>query len=165
MSFVRVVDRLPWVGSSAVIALIGLLSSSCAILRVGPAVEIVEVNPEEDAEKNLDAVRAMQADRYRRAPAETSPPAAPAISLQSSSPIEHSAPDQVPAVPSPGNRSVHTMSRGLEKRSPLSPLIDGSSLPDRSVPAYTIPSPVGPHQGSAERCVPDGLGGQRCLTR
>jgi len=147
--------------------LLGLLCSSCAVLRVGPAVEIVEVDREDDAEKNLDAVRAIQADRYRRAPPAASPPPASALSpsLQiPSSAIEHSPLDQVPAASSPGNRSGLPNSGRLEKRSPMSPLIDRSSIPDRSVPAYTIPSPGGPNQGNVERCVPDGLGGQRCLT-
>jgi len=167
MTCVLFLDRSLCIGSFAVMTVIWLLCSSCAVLRVGPAVEIVEEDSGEDAEKNLDAVRAMQADRYRRAPAEASPPHAPAISAplqNSSSAIERSAPDQVPAASSPGNRSVLPNSSRLEKRSLMSPLIDRSSPPDRSVPAYTIPSPVSPNQGGAERCVPDGLGGQRCLT-
>jgi hypothetical protein len=39
------------------------------------------------------------------------------------------------------------------------------SLPDRPVPAYTIPAPVGPDYHGTIRCLPDGLGGQRCLPR
>jgi hypothetical protein len=39
------------------------------------------------------------------------------------------------------------------------------TLPDRPVPAYTTPAPVGPDYSGSVRCAPDGMGGQRCAGR
>jgi hypothetical protein len=39
------------------------------------------------------------------------------------------------------------------------------ATPDRPVPAYTVPAPVGPDYSGSVRCAPDGMGGQRCVGR
>src|SRR5215210_2936944 len=57
-----------------VLSLMGLVLPGCALMRIGPAVEAQEVNEAEHAEKNMDALRALQADRYRRAPVVIEPP-------------------------------------------------------------------------------------------
>lgn len=140
-----------------------IIFPGCSLIRVGPAVEILVVDMDENADKNLDAIRAMQADRYRHSPVIV--PAESASSshttLSSNEPEAAAvAPDSpihlVPTTPSP-------KADALAKR-PLNPsAVSPSGVPERTVPAYTIPAPVGPGQTGSARCIPDGIGGQRCL--
>jgi hypothetical protein len=142
------------------------LWSGCGIIMVGEPVQELDISSEDDVEENLKAVRAILADQEtRRTPSvpKPSPPssrAAPAsesgpagdplfhpTAAQSSSAIvtgHLDAPAKLPWSPSPAQRP---------------------EVPDRPVPAYTVPAPVAPDYSGSVRCAPDGLGGQRCAGR
>ena len=157
-----------------VLSLMGLVLPGCALMRIGPAVEAQEVNEAEHAEKNMDALRALQADRYRRAPVVIEPPSQSKVhSTQPSDPSVDAFPAAIEQsrshdfrtlLPSPSRAQPDLSSPEVRSQLSLtSPSAAHPAMPDRSVPAYTIPAPVPPNQGSTARCVPDGLGGQRCL--
>ena len=149
-----------------------LFSSGCMPGRFEEAVEFPALTSEENAKKNIEAIRAMQVEQPR-APAAT--PAPPSTSNRQPSTIESEpAPspsdvqsDVIPIVPSSSPMRPRASAQSqvppirLWTPSPLT----RPSLPDRPVPAYTIPAPVGPDYHGTIRCLPDGLGGQRCLPR
>jgi hypothetical protein len=151
-----------------VLILIGVVFPGCALIRIGPAAEIEDVSEADDAEKNIDAIRALQADRYRRAPVPTNAasqskvPSSDASIAASAAVSSHAAGNQVQNVlPSPSRVQQNFSNPATGPQLSLTP--PSPTIPDRSVPAYTIPAPVPPNQAGTSRCVPDGLGGQRCL--
>lgn len=144
----------------------------CSLVRVGPAVQIQDVNSTDQANKNLEAIRGMQADRRRQQHA-------PADASRLSDAAERGlAPDgaqpSAPFMDRPVDGGSHARSM-TPSSTPVRPQADAIATlpwtpppvsrpvqPDRPVPAYTVPAPVGPDQSSS-RCVPDGIAGQRCL--
>jgi hypothetical protein len=137
------------------------LVASCWPYRIGPAVEVIEPDDAETAEKNLAAVRAM-AREWSSLPL-TGPPAEDAAPPQSLAAV-----DKAPLLRmTPGTPPSESAASPQTRRSPalpwVPPQISRPSPPDRPVPAYTIPAPAGPQDTGSSRCVPDGLGGQRCL--
>jgi hypothetical protein len=139
--------------------LILLGSSGCSLIRIGPAADIHK-DPRTDAERNLDAIRAMQAEwRSRAAPG--SAPSPSSVSPHDVAP-PRSRSQTVPSSPSPSP----VPSGDASARLPWTPPAAARPpAPDRPVPAYTIPAPVGPDYSGTIRCAPDGLGGQRCTGR
>jgi hypothetical protein len=138
------------------------LCSGCGIIMVGEPVQKQDLSSQDDAEENLKAIRAMLADQAARAsrtdekPSGLSPQPAPA----------DVAPSQVdPAV---GTRPLPSPSSSAGKpdvpaKLPWTPAApERPGMPDRPVPAYTTPAPVGPNYSGSIRCAPDGMGGQRC---
>jgi hypothetical protein len=78
-------------------------------------------------------------------PSLAEPSSAPPPSPSSSSPaVPGNAPAKLPWTPTAPHRPT---------------------VPDRPVPAYTTPAPVGPDYSGSIRCAPDGMGGQRCVGR
>ena len=141
------------------------LYSGCGVIMVGEPVKEQDLSSEDDAEENLKAIRVMLADQTARAsrtdakPSGLSPQSAPA----------DLAPSQVdPAVgtrllPSPSSSAGRSDVPAKLPWTPTAP--DRSAMPDRPVPAYTVPAPVGPDYSGSIRCAPDGMGGQRCAGR
>ncbi len=135
------------------------VTAGCAVLRVGPAAEIMDLEQQTDAEKNLEAIRAMQRDLHR--PREA--PEFPEGPRSTSDADEESREPQVSTAPAP---AAPPSALKLDKPPAVQwtpPVITRPGPPDRPVPAYTIPAPVAPGDSGAVRCVPDGMGGQRCL--
>ena len=149
----------------AVIALLALcLCAGCGLIMIGDPVEKQDRTTEDDADENLKAIRAIlegQATRPQRgdepAPAPSSVPSATDPSTSMAEP--------------PGPRPVPSMSSSpahpeVPAKLPWSPTaLERPAVPDRPVPAYTVPAPVGPDYSGSIRCAPDGMGGQRCLGR
>ena len=147
------------------VLLVSCLLSGCGIIMVGEPVQKKDLSSEDDAEENLKAIRAMLADQAARTsrtdekPYGVSPQPAPA----------DVAPSQVdPAV---GTRPLPSPSSSAGKpdvpaKLPWTPAApERPGMPDRPVPAYTTPAPVGPDYSGSIRCAPDGMGGQRCVGR
>lgn len=152
--------------------LIALVCEGCSLVRVGPAVQIQDVNSGDPATKNLEAIRDMQADRARpqHTPADASPPSNAAAKGRVPDRPHPSAPfmDR-PVDGEPHARSMTPSSTPVRPKADAigtlpwtPPSVSRPVPPDHPVPAYTVPAPVGPDQGST-RCVPDGIAGQRCL--
>jgi hypothetical protein len=140
------------------------LLPGCELIMVGDPAKKQDLSTENDAEENLKAIRKMLDDQAGRssAPAEKSSlstqplpsevgpaPTEPVVAPRphpspSSSTGMHDASAKLPWTPSPPERAM---------------------VPDRPVPAYTSPAPVGPDYSGSIRCAPDGMGGQRCLGR
>jgi hypothetical protein len=145
------------------ILLAACLGSGCGLIMVGEPVQKQDISTEDDAEENLKAIRAMLADHANRRAAEK----------REGSLLQPSASDDTPSVvdPSPGARPMPSppSSSGTAQASaklPWTPTApDGPMVPERSVPAYTVPAPVGPDYSGSIRCTPDGMGGQRCAGR
>ena len=135
--------------------------SGCSLMMVGPSVRELNLDSQDNAQENLKAIRAMLADQHSRLPAtrtpDVSPPSAPSESKNSDGPSMlnelPSSPSSLPAAPPPA------------KLPWTPPSISRPAPPDRSVPAYTVPAPVGPDYSGSIRCAPDGMGGQRCAAR
>ncbi|HSA64704.1 MAG TPA: hypothetical protein VLE25_08440 [Nitrospira sp.] len=141
------------------------LYSGCGLIMIGDPVEKQDLTLEDDAEENLKAIRAILADQAARsahpdehAPAPSSVPPAtePAAGL-----IDP--PAGTRPIPSPSSSSGHAEIPAKLPWAPTAP--ERAAAPDRPVPAYTTPAPVGPDHSGAIRCAPDGLGGQRCVGR
>ncbi len=144
--------------------------SGCALLRVGPAVQVHEVHTADHAKKNLEAIRSLQADRRGERALDRDR----ATAHNADENVSFSAPEPSTAIERPlnGRAAVRSMTPSSTPTRPGSdgtarlpwtpPTVSRPALPDRPVPAYTIPAPVGPDHGST-RCVPDGNAGQRCL--
>ncbi|CAI4032186.1 hypothetical protein DNFV4_02614 [Nitrospira tepida] len=157
-----------WVGAPMIG--VSLALSACPPGLFDEVVDMRALTAEENGKRNLEAIRALQVEQPR-APAAT--PAPPPVSNALSSTIE-SQPvpsdvqsDAIPLVPSsipmqPGG-SAQTQVPPIRLWTPSPPT--RPSLPDYPVPAYTIPAPVGPDYHGTIRCLPDGLGGQRCQPR
>lgn len=155
-------------GVIAVTAGISLWSPGCAMMRVGPAAEIQDLRSQDQAEENLAAVRAFQAqvDRRERMAEETVPPTPGAdSSTRSPDQLSQLAPLQRQSLRSSSAASSPRKDDGMATLPWTPPPLSSPAPPDRSVPAYTTPAPVGPDYTGPARCVPDGMGGQRCGAR
>lgn len=145
-------------GSHLVLILPLAVLAGCSLVRVGPAAEIMDLEQRTDAEKNLDAVRAMQRELHRPSAEADLPGGTGSSSVaepMDDQPLASGPPS--PAVPP----SAPMKEQPIVQWTP--PVVARPVPPDRPVPAYTIPAPSGPGEAGAVRCVPDGLGGQRCL--
>ena len=147
-----------------------LLVSACGFMMIGPPAETMHLTSQNDAEENLKAIRAMLADQQRRsAPSsdelldEPPTPLPPNDSKQLSEP--HSAVDFRKPFFQSATRNLTAPAKLPWTPPAISSAISRSTPPDRAVPAYTIPAPVGPAFMGVIRCVPDGMGGQRCAAR
>jgi hypothetical protein len=146
------------------------LLSGCGLIMVGDPVKEQDISTQNDAEENLKAIRAMLAEQAaRRAQQPTHPDtdAPPSPSPSASTPSASDGPplpaQPTPPVPSPSSSGG---SSDLPAKLPWTPTApQRPSVPDRPVPAYTTPAPVGPDYAGSIRCAPDGMGGQRCLGR
>jgi hypothetical protein len=135
----------------------------CELIMVGDPVQEMDLTSQDDAEENLKAIRAILEDQASRRP-EQKP---------AGSSLQPSSPDAAPSLtePSSGMRPLPSPSSSTGKphvtaKLPWTPTApDLPAVPDRPVPAYTIPAPVGPDYSGTIRCTPDGMGGQRCAGR
>ena len=142
------------------------LWSGCGIMMIGEPVQKLDVSSEDDTEENLKAIRAILADQEsRKAP----PVAKPSESSSRAAPYPESGPVSEPSfkpTPTPSSSSIVTGQLDAPAKLPWSPSpSEKPGPPDRPVPAYTVPAPVGPDYSGSIRCAPDGLGGQRCVGR
>lgn len=135
------------------------LTSACAVFRIGPAAHIAEVDEGTTAEKNLDAVRAMERDLPPHSRAGPEPLVRPRNAEPSGE--RYSSMELVPTQSSSRLAPVTPADNAIPQWTP--PPVSRPSPPDRPVPAYTIPAPAAPGQSGTARCIPDGLGGQRCM--
>jgi hypothetical protein len=140
------------------------LSYGCGLIMIGDPVEKQDRTTEDDAEENLKAIRAILDDQAAH-PTAGEAQAPPASSLPSAT-------DPASSLAEPsGQRPMPSLSSSpahvdVPAKLPWSPTAPARPTgPDRPVPAYTIPAPVGPDYSGSIRCVPDGMGGQRCLGR
>jgi hypothetical protein len=144
-----------------------LWSSGCGLIMVGQPVEQIDFTSQDNGEENLKAIRAMLADE-RKNPA----PSAVKPNDASSVPVPPATDSKVEVEPhssvnplTPSSASSTANANAPAKLPWTPPSVSRPGLPDRSVPAYTIPGPVGPGYSGSIRCVPDGMGGQRCMAR
>ena len=139
------------------------LTSACSAIMIGEPVPMQDISIQDDAEENLKAIRAMLADQAPRQTEEKPPDA----SLQPSS--SESTPSLIEPLPSTRPAAAASSLAGradAPAKLPWTPTApDRPAVADRSVPAYTTPAPVAPDYPGSIRCVPDGMGGQRCLGR
>lgn len=140
------------------------LCSSCGLIMVGEPVEEQDLTLENDAEENLKAIRSILADQPARR-SEAIPSghlSQPSSSDAAPSGVELS----LGARPVPSPSSSAAAQAEVPAKLPWAPNApDRPAVPDRPVPAYTIPAPVGPDHSGSIRCAPDGMGGQRCVGR
>jgi hypothetical protein len=151
------------------IALLALsLASGCGVIMIGDPVQKQDLTSQDDAEENLKAIRAMLGDRATRGseeqparPASEAPPgSSPSSSTQSPLPVEPA------SAPPASSRSSSAGQADASAKLPWTPTASQRpAVPDRPVPAYTTPAPVGPDYSGSIRCAPDGMGGQRCVGR
>jgi hypothetical protein len=140
------------------IAVFCLLLSGCALMMVGEPAAELDLTSQDDAQENLKAIRALQ-----RAPSASNPPDTSSDPL----PPNESGPGSIPhstlhpVTPSSAASAANT--RAPVKLPWTPPSVSRPDAPDRSVPAYT--TPVGPNYSGSVRCIPDGMGGQRCMAR
>ena len=143
-----------------------LLLSGCGLIMIGQQVEPLDLTSQDDGQENLKAIRTMLAEQARRPVPSVVKPSDPS---QVSFPPPESKPVSEPYsavdVVTPSSSSSTGNADAPAKLPWTPPSISRPSHPDRSVPAYTIPAPVGPDYSGSIRCAPDGLGGQRCLGR
>jgi len=142
------------------------VGAGCGIIMIGEPVQELEIESQDDAQENLKAIRKMLADEVKRSRDTVGKPSdhssVPPLQPVSNPVSEMSAtPD---SLPSPSSRPKgHATATAKLPWSP--PPLERPHPPDRPVPAYTIPAPVGPDHSGSIRCAPDGLGGQRCVGR
>ena len=142
------------------------LWSSCGMIMIGEPVQELDVSSEDNGEENLKAIRAILADQVAR----KAPPAAkPSDPSSQAAPASEPGPVSKPLLnPTSAPSSSSVVTGHLDAPAKLSWSPSPSQQPgppDRPVPAYTIPAPVGPDYSGSIRCAPDGLGGQRCAGR
>lgn len=143
-----------------------LVLSGCGLIMIGQPVEPIDITSQDDGQENLKAIRAMLAEQARRpVPSVVKPSDASQVSFPPHESKPVSEPYSAVDVVTPSSSSSTGNADAPAKLPWTPPSIRRSSPPDRSVPAYTIPAPVGPDYSGSIRCAPDGLGGQRCLGR
>ena len=143
-----------------------LLLSGCGLIMIGQPVEPLDITSQDDGQENLKAIRAMLAEQARRpVPLVVKPPDTSQMSFPPHESKPVSEPYSAVDVVTPFSSSSTGNAEAPAKLPWTAPSISRPSPPDRSVPAYTIPAPVGPDYSGSIRCAPDGLGGQRCLGR
>jgi hypothetical protein len=134
--------------------------SGCGLFMIGDPVEKRDIESLDNGEENLKAVRAMLTDQaMRSAPS----PGNSSDTSRVSIPANESNDAQV--ILSPAISSSPSSAANVEAPAKLPwtpPSVSRPGPPDRSVPAYTVPAPVGPDYSGTIRCAPDGMGGQRC---
>jgi hypothetical protein len=135
------------------------LGYGCGIIMIGEPVKQQDMSSEDDGEENLKAIRAMLADQASRRSEEKDPSLQPSLPDAAHFPVE----------PSSGTRLAPSSSAGhadVPAKLPWTPTAPNRpAVPERPVPAYTVPAPVGPDYAGSVRCAPDGMGGQRCVGR
>ncbi|MDF0645795.1 MAG: hypothetical protein P0111_17345 [Nitrospira sp.] len=57
----------------SIVLILSALSSGCGLIMIGPAAEKIDVESGTNEQKNLDAIRAMQADQSGRSATVSSP--------------------------------------------------------------------------------------------
>ena len=146
------------------VILLTLLSSGCGLIMVGEPVKKQDVSSQDDAEENLKAVRAMIADQAARRSELQQPSGLSTQPLPADAGPSLSEPSSGPhPAPSPSSSTGRGDGPAKLPWTPSPP--ERPTAPDRPVPAYTVPAPVGPDYSGSIRCAPDGMGGQRCLGR
>ena len=137
-----------------------LLLSGCGLMMIGQPVEELDLTSQDDAQENLKAIRALQ-----RAPSASNPPDTSSVPFSPNESEPAATPHSTlhPVTPSSAASAPNTGAPATLPWTP--PSVSRPAAPDRSVPAYTIPAPVGPDYSGSIRCVPDGMGGQRCMAR
>jgi hypothetical protein len=139
-----------------------LLVSGCGLIMVGDPVEKQDIESEDDAQENLKAIRKMLDQENRPVPSVKTPSGHTSVQPESA-PV--SGPSAI-LTPVPSSRSLSGMHAVAPAKLPWSPpALQRPAPPERPVPAYTIPAPVGPDYAGTIRCAPDGMGGQRCAGR
>ena len=140
-----------------------LLLSGCGLIMIGQTVEPLDITSQDDGQENLKAIRAMLAEQAGRpVPSVVKPSGTSQMSFPPHESKSVTEPYSGVDVVTPSSSSSTGNADAPAKLPWTPPPISRPSPPDRSVPAYLIPAPIAP--GSV-RCVPDGLGGQRCLAR
>jgi hypothetical protein len=161
--------RYAHLGAIAVTAGLAWWGLGCALMRVGPAAEIQDVQSNDQAAKNLEAVRALQAASSRHEPRTEHALPAPArgadSSARSAAPLSPFVSSQPPPARSSSAAGSRRKSEGLARLPWTPPTLSSPGPPDRPVSTYMIPAPVGPDYAGTIQCASDGMGGQRCLAR
>ncbi len=150
-----------WIISLVVVCLF----SGCGVIMIGEPVKEQDLSAMDDAEENLKAIRAMLADQATQR-AERQRPSIPSLQPSSLEPTSSltEPPSGLYSAPSPSSSSAGRAD--VSAKLPWTPTApDRPAGPDRLVPAYTVPAPVGPDYSGSIRCAPDGMGGQRCAGR
>jgi hypothetical protein len=143
------------------------LFSGCSLIMVGEPVKKQDLSTEDDAEENLKAIRKMLDDHATPPVEQSSGPSSQVLPSPSPVPSEglSGAVEASPAHSVPPT-SLSAGEANVPAKLPWTPKASQRpTLPDRQVPAYTTPAPVGPDYSGSIRCAPDGMGGQRCLGR
>ncbi|HET6676666.1 MAG TPA: hypothetical protein VFH05_00205 [Nitrospira sp.] len=142
------------------------LWSGCGIIMVGEPVQKLDISSQDDVEENLKAIRAILADQETRKAPSVAKPSHPS---SRAAPASESGPVSEPLLhptPAPSSSSIVAGHLDAPASLPWSPSpAQRPEVPDRPVPAYTVPAPVAPDYSGSIRCAPDGLGGQRCAGR
>lgn len=147
----------------AITALLSFCLCGCGIIMIGDSVKLQDPNSVDDAEENLKAIRAMLADQASRRSEEKNLSPQPLLPDVAPAPVEPFS--GVSPAPSPSSSSSAGRA-DVPAKVPWTPTPpDRPAVPDRPVPAYTVPAPVGPDYSGSVRCAPDGMGGQRCVGR
>jgi hypothetical protein len=113
----------------------------------------------------LDDQAARRVEQPTHPGTEAPPSASPSVSTPSatSDGLPSVEPSSARPAPSPSSSAGQSDVPAKLPWTPTAP--QRSALPDRPVPAYTTPAPVGPDYSGSIRCAPDGMGGQRCVGR
>ena len=156
--------RIALLQVSAAVLVTVCLWPGCSLIMVGDPVKKLDISFEDDAEENLKAVRAMLTDQAARSSAPAEKPSGLSVHppTQALPAPNEPTPDTRPR-PSPSS-SAGTPDASAKLPWTPSPM-ERPAVPDRPVPAYTTPAPVGPDSSGSIRCTPDGMGGQRCAGR
>ena len=151
--------HLALVRASAAALLALSLWSGCSLIMVGEPVKKLDLSSEDNAEENLKAVRAMLANQAARsAPGEQ--PSGLSVRPSEVMPAPNESTPGTRPLPSPSSPAGMPDASAKLPWRPSPP--ERPAVPDRPVPAYSTPAPVGPDYSGSIRCTPDGMGGQRC---
>ncbi|HET9845311.1 MAG TPA: hypothetical protein VFQ02_06145 [Nitrospira sp.] len=139
------------------------LWSGCGIIMIGDPVQELDLSSQDDVEENLKAIRAILADQETRKAPPVAKPSDISSRATSSSEFGPISEPLLSPNPAPSSTSIVTGHLDAPAKLPWSPSpAQKPGAPDRPVPAYSVPAPVGPDYSGSIRCTPDGLGGQRC---